>query len=338
VLLDHSHGKDIDAADIVIRFNDAPVGQTSTADYSSIVGHKEGLRFVNDLFPMRVLKRQFGPPRKEVSYIVTPLMQKPKVPPYGDLLSSFFENVPLRYIDPNMTLELMDHLHKLYENGWWHLGESELGPTPSSGALATILALSVCNEVKAYGLAATARAAAFPYHYYDTGPASTGGDGAPSALGGNWHADFFLEKDLWRRLAVNSIEEIEATDVAILEGFNACEDSHVAAANEGAETSLVCSDWPTSATGDFRSMCQAGNSLDDGFEYVYNRGRDTADAHCGPKATCWCCKRPLAYAKIQPPESSRAFLNSLGSFDESASGRATVNLLKPLPTNSVSLF
>ncbi|CAJ1429028.1 unnamed protein product, partial [Effrenium voratum] len=50
-----------------------------------------------------------------------------------------------------------------------------------------------------------------------------------------------------------------------------------------------CTDYPTSS-GSAQQRCEAGNTLKDGFEYVYNTGRYKAYSECSSR-DCWCCRR-----------------------------------------------
>ena len=54
--------------------------------------------------------------------------------------------------------------------------------------------------------------------------------------------------------------------------------------------------WPAGGTGTDEQKCLHGNSLHDGYTYVYNRGRGTPNASCSDgiytQANCWCCRCP----------------------------------------------
>ncbi|CAJ1395034.1 unnamed protein product [Effrenium voratum] len=56
-----------------------------------------------------------------------------------------------------------------------------------------------------------------------------------------------------------------------------------------------CTDYPTSS-GSAQQRCEAGNTLKDGFEYVYNTGRYKAYSECSSR-DCWCCRRSTAVRK-----------------------------------------
>merc|ERR1712038_1399508 len=49
----------------------------------------------------------------------------------------------------------------------------------------------------------------------------------------------------------------------------------------------TCTTFPTSDGSD-QERCENGNSLGDGYFYVYNEGRGTESAECGYDAECWC--------------------------------------------------
>jgi len=54
---------------------------------------------------------------------------------------------------------------------------------------------------------------------------------------------------------------------------------------------LQCTGWPAGSTGSDEQRCLHGNTLNDGFVYVYNHLRGTANAYCGQSAGCSCCRR-----------------------------------------------
>jgi len=42
---------------------------------------------------------------------------------------------------------------------------------------------------------------------------------------------------------------------------------------------------------DYKAACEGGNSLDDGWMYLYNEGRGTDNAACGTSSNYWCCRQ-----------------------------------------------
>ena len=57
---------------------------------------------------------------------------------------------------------------------------------------------------------------------------------------------------------------------------------------------LSCTPWPAPQDMHLpdQERCEYGNTLEDGFHYVYNEGRGTPDAVCGETAHCLCCRHP----------------------------------------------
>jgi len=53
---------------------------------------------------------------------------------------------------------------------------------------------------------------------------------------------------------------------------------------------LKCTGYPNEYPPGNRTRCEAGNEKHDGYTYVYNEGRGTPSAKCGPAAGCWCCR------------------------------------------------
>ena len=59
---------------------------------------------------------------------------------------------------------------------------------------------------------------------------------------------------------------------------------------------LRCTLWPRGTDGlPDAERCARGNSLNDGFQYFYNRNRGTSRAVCGRNAACTCCRRPFEH-------------------------------------------
>mmetsp|Transcript_130671 Transcript_130671/g.279401 ORF Transcript_130671/g.279401 Transcript_130671/m.279401 type:complete len:324 (+) Transcript_130671:100-1071(+) len=209
VLKEHSHGKDIDTADRVIRFNFAPIfGHTEQ------VGKKDDLRFVNEkVLDMWNHMERLDMLRNDKTYSasctlcdmgyhggVSPNMYVNSVLE----LNSYHPEVKMYASDLKVEFVMKELLEQLYG-----LGPSPAGVT--TGAVGMAVALSTCDEVRAYGMAQTQRSDGTAYHYWEPGsPQST-------AL---HHRSFNAEKDLWRRLAANGPAEVELTDVAIIPGFS----------------------------------------------------------------------------------------------------------------------
>jgi len=221
VLKNYKHGDAIDRSEQVFRFNDAPAGlqgPKKTGDYKAMVGVKEDVRLVNDLF---IWEAGAYPQllRKGVKYI----FWKPvNVTIMGlDDLVKKHPGMEFYQVRHDVVKHLSDVFSALYERGWWaDWSHSKGGPmwtTPSTGAIGMVLALTICKEIRAYGLAATRKGLETAYHYYEVADAKPT-DKNRSTDKGNDHAGFFAEKDLWRRIA-NSKEDLDSTDVALIPGF-----------------------------------------------------------------------------------------------------------------------
>ena len=76
---------------------------------------------------------------------------------------------------------------------------------------------------------------------------------------------------------------------------NASRSNHNAPSPSTQESeSLQCTYFPPGSEGlPDRERCAHGDTLKDGFKYVYNYRRGTKYAACGEKAGCACCRRPM---------------------------------------------
>jgi len=203
VLKRHKHGKKIDEADTVIRFNDAPI-----EGYDDMVGRKDNVRFVNMHFPAMILEGKFLD-RRGVVYISA-------LPPHKGKLSELLgkrPNMRLYMVEDEMSDIVYSTLHAVFAEDVFTKGSDGFREWPTSGAMGMLIALQLCDEVRAYGMATTERPdhAKYPYHYYADGG---------SALDNVVHKSFDAEKLLWRRLAKNPPFEIDETDVAVIPGLS----------------------------------------------------------------------------------------------------------------------
>jgi alpha-N-acetyl-neuraminate alpha-2,8-sialyltransferase (sialyltransferase 8B)/alpha-N-acetyl-neuraminate alpha-2,8-sialyltransferase (sialyltransferase 8D) len=210
VLLMHSYGTEIDEAAKVFRFNTAPV-----EGLEQYVGQKDNHRFVNekvlDLWSQNVNVSMFSHNvtytasctlcKLGTDYRVTPDVYKRRV------MATSFAHPNLQLYASDLTLEskVQDFIKRVYK-----LDDSPAGVT--TGAIGMALALSLCDEVKAYGLAATPYDDVVPYHYWE--PSST------IRTTEHHHGSILAEKDLWMRLATNPPEDVGDTGVAVLPGFS----------------------------------------------------------------------------------------------------------------------
>lgn len=212
VLRSHHWGKAIDAAEAVFRFNTAP-----TSGYERLVGSKDTLRVVNELFPGTALQKGKQLVRNGTIYVVS-------APHDGrkhdvEKLHRRFPSLGLFSVATSVPERVGKTLRGAYPASWFSKG---LADWPTTGALGMLLAMSLCGEVKAYGMAATSHSLAAPMHYYGNNLGATTLDTV--------HRSLRAEKDLWKRLATNSPQDIDSTDVVVIPGFahddGACSKAH----------------------------------------------------------------------------------------------------------------
>jgi len=205
VLRKHHHGAAIDASDLVIRFNNAPTGR-----FAPMVGKRDDVRFWNQQMPGIVMDWPMEDFTLGVNttFVIIPMDEPVKLHEFRRL----HPRSEVYLLDESMHESLSRALRAVYEQAWFRAGESEgVSFIPTSGAVGMMYAMAMCNEVRAYGMAATPDAAHAPYHYYESKGRADDQD---------WHKTFDSEKDLWRRLASNSDDDIDATDVAVIPGFS----------------------------------------------------------------------------------------------------------------------
>mmetsp|Transcript_80 Transcript_80/g.112 ORF Transcript_80/g.112 Transcript_80/m.112 type:complete len:355 (-) Transcript_80:33-1097(-) len=193
VLLAHKHGAAIDAADVVFRFNDAQIG----GELVDVVGARDDIRILNHKVSggvwMELLEQNATRSKKfEHSSPNTTT----KMPVYIKKLDRVLR-------DPR---RLADKMARSF------FGTS-LGKAGTTGLTGVVLAMFLCDEVKAYGFAATPTADKTPFHYFgdlEVGIASRNPDPA--------HAKTFnTEKRFFQHVALN--DDVNATDVVVIPGF-----------------------------------------------------------------------------------------------------------------------
>lgn len=204
ILRKYSYGQQIDAADAVFRFNDAP-----TQKYEDVVGKKESIRIVNDQFPTRVKN---GDPlckiNPNITYVAANNNPFNYPTPYLQELAKLYPKVEIYDLRPNFLSNFTDALNTMYAEPWF---DSGTWAAATSGAAGVLLALHLCDNVNLYGMAATKSARDTRYHYYEEDR---------NGLDAGFHATFDVEKDLWRRLALNTENDLEETNVATIQGFS----------------------------------------------------------------------------------------------------------------------
>mmetsp|Transcript_57108 Transcript_57108/g.105592 ORF Transcript_57108/g.105592 Transcript_57108/m.105592 type:complete len:345 (+) Transcript_57108:87-1121(+) len=210
VLLSHTHGPEIDSADLVWRFNDAEV-DPSIADY---VGTREDVRVLNDqqsdylIYP--------GHLTLNISANAILVMQRQRggsgIRPYR-LMQMLHEMHPMgnfvqgdRYVNL-VGQQVMDNAFGQPESPW----NVQMSRHLTTGFQGILMAATLCKEVRTYGFVNSPHTDAAPYHYY--------GEKMGNAAEKGKHATYDQEKLFWRMIATNS--DIDATDKAVFPGFPA---------------------------------------------------------------------------------------------------------------------
>lgn len=248
VMLAHNtSGKEIDEADLVIRFNNAPTGTFFTyqdgeqvqTSFSIYVGKKEGLRVINDEVTRKWEDYDWGNAelkKKDITWIVRPNYTTDEPDVLLANITHAHHHAAVYSLDAAVEHSFIKAMRELYAPNWFdsywfapdldYLTVSEIEKRkpymrpdikeeqhrpPTSGATGILLALNMCKEVRAYGLAASYWGIQAPYHYYN--------QRKKRAMRASWHATFLAEKDLWRKVAKNSGSHIDQTDKAVIPGF-----------------------------------------------------------------------------------------------------------------------
>lgn len=120
----------------------------------------------------------------------------------------------------------------------------------------------------------------------------------------------------------------------------------------GTPGTLACAPFPPGSTGTDQQKCAFGNTLHDGYTYVYNAHRGTASAACGESAHCFCCRCPSGgpcTRPLPPPHvdvvgdataavlsSDGASLHNLGGISGPSSGHHTAFNASQVTTFGIS--
>mmetsp|Transcript_51118 Transcript_51118/g.94608 ORF Transcript_51118/g.94608 Transcript_51118/m.94608 type:complete len:344 (-) Transcript_51118:35-1066(-) len=199
VLLHHKHGASIDSpeTDLVFRFNDALIG----GELKDHVGERDDVRILN-------LKLSgFGGPDKKFDHYMSP-----------NTTSEFPVFVPRRAAALKDPARVAD---KMLRGTFGNMDGP--GRAQTTGLQGVVLAMSLCDQVWAYGFPDTPNSVDAPFHYFGEMK-----QGSASANPEPVHAKVaHLEKRLYSMMAINS--DVNASDVAVIPGFRSlqCEDATV---------------------------------------------------------------------------------------------------------------
>jgi len=204
----HRAADKIDAADVVMRFNWAPV-----KGFEEYVGRKDTVRFVNMHFP-KIVHQGLYVPDPNVIYVRTLVGSKGKKS--IRLWRQFARERPDLQLfaaegGSHLESDVSEALHQIFDSSMFE----GVRDWPTSGAVGMVLALDLCKQVDAFGMPMvmrTKKGEELAYHYYEEGGHATSN---------SWHKSFAAEKQLWRYIAQNS-EDIESTDEAQIHVPSTC--------------------------------------------------------------------------------------------------------------------
>eukprot|EP00971_Amphidinium_carterae_P324559 6450420-Amphidinium_carterae.1 len=158
----HEHGARVDSAELVLRFNDAPV-----KGFEHMVGSKDMVRFENMHWAERVLNGELqADPRVFYVYV---LSGGTLHAPAWNLLARTRPELQLFEVPGEMVTNVERALRVLFDRTSF-AGQQTL---PTSGAMGMMISLALCNEVEAFGMAMSKKAVQMKgkvaYHYYEAG-------------------------------------------------------------------------------------------------------------------------------------------------------------------------
>mmetsp|Transcript_30355 Transcript_30355/g.69853 ORF Transcript_30355/g.69853 Transcript_30355/m.69853 type:complete len:336 (+) Transcript_30355:118-1125(+) len=212
VLLKHKYGSEIDASDLIFRFNDAEV----TDEFAEAAGLKDDVRVMNTDAVYHLLNSAqrlrythsqdtvYAP--QTMGFKATSAYQRWKATPHvhHDL------HVAVGSFElPGLSQEL---LHKAYGDPPERYKEKEERHV-TTGFLGMLLAMTMCDEVHAYGFIDSLSSQHAAYHYYGWMADGT----RTNATDKNHHPTYDQERHFWRVVARN--HDGDETDISVVPGF-----------------------------------------------------------------------------------------------------------------------
>mmetsp|Transcript_20367 Transcript_20367/g.37049 ORF Transcript_20367/g.37049 Transcript_20367/m.37049 type:complete len:352 (+) Transcript_20367:74-1129(+) len=209
VMLKHDYGTEIDAADLVIRFNDAEIG----GNLSSKVGAREDVRLLNHLVGEKMLAGEFN-----LSPNTLYLLSRHR--PHDLVVRNWLLDKHGGYSHKDHlvvgTGELENIATKILTSPTF-LPFPGIGPlgNPTTGFLGLLVAMSSCEEIHAYGFVESHTAWHSTFHYY--GELKKG-----NAMSSHTHsADHPFadeERSIFAKAALNN--DTAESDIAVIPGFS----------------------------------------------------------------------------------------------------------------------
>jgi hypothetical protein len=215
-MLKHQYGKDIDAAESVFRFNDAPV-----IGFESHVGSKETVRIGNSRAPVDMASRTM-PANPGVSYLLHFDYDDALRKSMKAMLSHRFPQSNFYAIQDGLWGIAEKVMVDLYDSRWRTMGHPGFDTKVTTGAVGMFIAMSLCHTVEAYEMAPSDVAKYSRYNYYEKN------NEHPGATDNSEHSTFESEHDLWGKLSSTSLHEISRTGRSVIPGFSAmdCKGNH----------------------------------------------------------------------------------------------------------------
>mmetsp|Transcript_6938 Transcript_6938/g.12334 ORF Transcript_6938/g.12334 Transcript_6938/m.12334 type:complete len:346 (-) Transcript_6938:163-1200(-) len=216
VLLSHKYGEEIDASDLVFRFNDAEV----TEQFAAFAGLHDDIRVLQHEATYHLLTSAL---RVRLSHSQDTVYVAQRINKKASRAYTRWKDAPRSYQDLHVALGSFDVqkvsqqvLHKAYG----HPPDGAYGPDKerfvTTGFLGIVLAMAMCDEVHAYGFLDSPTSVVAPYHYYGTKSSKTMSD-LDDELN-HYHPTYDQEKHFWRVTATN--RDGDATDISVIPGFS----------------------------------------------------------------------------------------------------------------------
>mmetsp|Transcript_7998 Transcript_7998/g.17833 ORF Transcript_7998/g.17833 Transcript_7998/m.17833 type:complete len:354 (-) Transcript_7998:75-1136(-) len=205
VLLRHEHGAEIDAADLVFRFNDAGMNES----LQRYVGSREDFRILNDQQSMLLShpERVRFEVLPDTIYVLT--KQGPRTMIMFDEIYDLYPQANFLEGDRYLTKVAEGVMQATFgDPEVSYRGEKERHIT--TGFHGVLMAASLCKEVRTYGMMSTSElGSSSPYHYYN----DIGGHADDTQK----HPTYNEERELWRLLGTN--RDKDDSDRASFPGF-----------------------------------------------------------------------------------------------------------------------
>eukprot|EP00403_Amphidinium_massartii_P001257 CAMPEP_0178381750 /NCGR_PEP_ID=MMETSP0689_2-20121128/6147_1 /TAXON_ID=160604 /ORGANISM="Amphidinium massartii, Strain CS-259" /LENGTH=256 /DNA_ID=CAMNT_0020001949 /DNA_START=303 /DNA_END=1073 /DNA_ORIENTATION=- len=219
VMLQHEHGGAIDASDIVFRFNDAEIG----GSLQSAVGGREDVRIVNHASTEPMMATNSTPSSNVTIYLLNLYRPTEKVKQLISDSAAVAGDPMLHFAFGNQLVMARAAREILVREFGTSIPIRQRlrMDVLTSGFQGVMLALTLCDEVHAYGFAHTPGSSQSPFHYY--GALKTGNASINVETKHEIIAD--REKQLYKMLALNA--DVDTSDVSVIPGFPSlqCEES-----------------------------------------------------------------------------------------------------------------